>query len=84
MSAYSLQLFSRPDCTLCDEALILLQQLGLADQVEIVDIEPDLNLLRRYGDKVPVLRWADARELHWPFDLAAIQQQLNMVKNAGQ
>lgn len=71
-----MQLFSRPECHLCDEALELLESLGLADQVSVVNIEPDLQLIRRYGDKIPVLRWEDGSELCWPFTTAQIEQQL--------
>jgi len=65
-------LYSRPDCHLCDEAMALLVHAGLDATVAVVDIEPDLKLLSRYGDKVPVLRWAEGHELRWPFSLEDI------------
>lgn len=71
----SIQLFTRPECHLCDEAQDMLSALGIIDQVEVVDIEADLQLIRRYGDKVPVLRWDNGSELCWPFSAGQIQQQ---------
>lgn len=36
---------------------------------QYVNIEPQLDLLRRYGTRVPVLgRPSDGAELGWPFD----------------
>ena len=63
----SLRFFSRPDCPLCDEAELLLQDLGAA--LTYVDIEDSIELLDRYGARVPVLqRSSDGAELDWPFD----------------
>ena len=68
-----IQLYSRPECHLCDEAELMLHALNLSDQFEIVDIEPNLKLLQRYGDKVPVLRFPNSEELHWPFSAEEIK-----------
>ena len=66
-------LYYQPDCHLCDEAEILLHATGLGETYEKVDIESDLELLKRYGIHVPVLMRGDnEKELFWPFD----QQQL--------
>lgn len=72
-----IQLYSRPECHLCDEAELMLHALSLTDQFEKVDIEPDLKLLQRYGDKVPVLRFANGKELHWPFNAEEIKTLSN-------
>ena len=59
-------LYTRPDCPLCDEALELVEPHA---EVELVNIEDRVDLLRRYGDRVPVLGLPDSgRELGWPFD----------------
>ncbi len=62
-------LYSQPDCHLCEEAVTLLRAAGLGDGYLEVDIETDLELLKRYGILVPVLlREDNQRELLWPFD----------------
>lgn len=62
-------LFYQPDCHLCDEAEALLQLAGLSESYQKVDIESDLELLKRYGIYVPVLlRDDNQQELFWPFD----------------
>jgi hypothetical protein len=62
-------LYYQPDCHLCDEAEALMSAAGLAESYQKVDIETDLELLKRYGIYVPVLQRSDNRqELFWPFD----------------
>jgi len=59
-------LYTRPDCHLCELAEQMLEECA-ATWYE-VDIESDLELLRKYGNHVPVLYRADVdRELFWPF-----------------
>lgn len=70
MSGY--QLFTRPGCHLCNDALALCQAAGVHPRP--VDISDDLGLLRAYGDRIPVLRDAHTgAELGWPFDRAALE-----------
>ena len=48
----------RQDCDLCDEMLTELHALGLRIRlppIDIVDVDADPELLRRYGLNVPVL-----------------------------
>jgi hypothetical protein len=60
-------LYTRPQCHLCDVAAALLNARGLSWRAQ--NIETDLDLIRRYGDKIPVLyRSEDGAELFWPFD----------------
>ncbi len=62
-------LYFQPDCHLCDDAESLLHTCGMDVQYEKVDIETDLELLKRYGIHVPVLQRSDTqKELFWPFD----------------
>lgn len=70
----TIQLFTRPECHLCDEAMALASALGIAELITEVDIEPNIKLLSRYGDKVPVLRWQNGTELGWPFDLEQLEK----------
>jgi hypothetical protein len=67
-------LYHHPDCHLCDEAEILMSSVGLGDSYQKVDIENDLELLRRYGILVPVLQRKDnQKELLWPFDQLQVE-----------
>lgn len=66
-------LYHHPDCHLCDEAEVLLHSAGLAERYSKVDIESDLDLMKRYGIYVPVMALkVDGSELFWPFDRAAL------------
>ncbi len=46
-------LYTRDGCCLCDEARTVLEGHGFL--VEAVDIDPDPDLVRRYGASVPVV-----------------------------
>jgi hypothetical protein len=52
-----LRLLSRPDCHLCDEMRAEVDRLleGDAHRWEIVDVDSDDELARRWGDSIPVL-----------------------------
>lgn len=66
-------LYYQPDCHLCDEAKELLHASGLGESYQEVDIESDLDLLKRYGIHVPVLLRCDSQqELFWPFGAAKL------------
>jgi glutaredoxin len=49
--------YSRPGCGLCEEFLTALAELlgERAAIVEVVDIDTDETLLRKYFDRIPVL-----------------------------
>ena len=51
-----LTLYSRFHCHLCQDMLALLQerQADFGFQLEVVDIDSDPELVKRYGEKVPV------------------------------
>lgn len=55
-------LYTRQGCHLCDEAWQMLE--GIRQQVELVDVDSDVALVQRYGDRVPVLL-IDGRERMW-------------------
>jgi hypothetical protein len=66
-------LYYQSDCHLCEEAESLLMVSGLAGCYQKVDIETDLELLKRYGIHVPVLLRVDIQlELFWPFDASTL------------
>jgi hypothetical protein len=64
-------LYQRDDCHLCDLALEVLAQAGIADFASVF-IDGDAGLEARYGLRVPVFA-CGARELGWPFDAAAVR-----------
>jgi glutaredoxin len=66
------RLYTRPDCHLCELAEQVLEDCGAT--WESVDIESDLELIRKYGNHIPVLYRADIdRELFWPFNTVTVQ-----------
>jgi len=77
----NLILYHQPDCHLCDVAEALLHAMGMAGSYEEVDIESDLELLKRYGIHVPVLQRVDSeKELFWPFDQGQIEAFIKAEK----
>ncbi len=73
-----LTLYGTQGCHLCDEAECLLKKTAAARRIEwqYVDIALDDGLVARYGERIPVLRAADGRELGWPFSLLDILRLL--------
>ena len=75
-----LQLYSRPGCHLCERLLEELapEVLGRA-QIEVVNIDSDPELKKRFGLRIPVLA-ADERELSgYPLDLEAVEKFLSLA-----
>ena len=63
-----LRFYSRPDCHLCEIAWELLRPVVPDTKVRHIDIESHIDLVSRYGWRVPVLHRSDnAQELDWPF-----------------
>ena len=58
MTASRLTVVHREGCDLCDEMVVELQSLGRSralPPIEVVDVDSDQELTRRYGLNVPVL-----------------------------
>ena len=68
----SLTLYTSPGCHLCEQAEEMLDYLGLAFLA--VDISQDVDLIRVYGVRIPVLQRGDKAELGWPFDTLDIER----------
>jgi hypothetical protein len=51
-------LFSKPDCHLCEDAVLELQRLQTRypHNLEVVDITTDPLLQKKYGERIPVLQ----------------------------
>ncbi len=69
-----IKFYTRPDCSLCNKAKALLAEGGFANAYDEVNIESDLELLDRYGDKIPVLHNTTTGEkLSWPFTASQVR-----------
>jgi len=68
----SLTLFSSPGCHLCEQAEDIVDYVGVS--FAVVDISSDVDLVRQYGIRIPVLKRADGAELAWPFDALDVER----------
>ena len=75
------RLMERPDCGLCDEALVALRRLSRRTRLDIerVDVTRDSEFERRYVVRVPVLVVHDAELDVAGIDEAAIGRWLDEV-----
>jgi len=81
MSLPRLQLLSRRDCCLCDEAkpaIAAAAAAGLCDW-EVVDVDRDKGLLVRYGNEVPVVLIDGEEWCRHRVDGATLQTHLKRV-----
>jgi glutaredoxin len=69
-------LYTRPGCHLCEQAHEILRTAarGLDVQLRLVNIDDDLALAQRYGERVPVAAINGIDVLEWPFTLAQAQR----------
>jgi hypothetical protein len=76
-------LFTRPGCHLCEDALAILDQLRQRHPhvLETVDITSDADLLRTYGERIPVLAIA-GREYDAPLPAAVLERALQHAAQA--
>jgi len=53
----TLTLYTKPDCSLCDEARAALERVRerVSFDLELVDISDDFDLAERYGERIPVV-----------------------------
>ncbi len=71
-------LLGREQCCLCEQAELLLEELGFGGQYQQLDIDSDLTLIRRFGEQVPVLATMDFEScLSWPFSREQIDKFIN-------
>lgn len=77
-----LVLYGRSDCHLCDEMLAALS--ALRDEfgfvVEVVDVDSDAALRRRFGSLVPVLMHAATELCHYRLDTAKVRAYLGKIR----
>ncbi|UTF60953.1 glutaredoxin family protein [Gilvimarinus sp. DA14] len=67
-------------CHLCDNARAELHAAAVDIRVTEFDIACDDQMIERYGEKIPVIKTDDGRELQWPFSSADI---LKLFGSAG-
>lgn len=70
--------YSKPDCCLCDEAKDVLRRVQ-ADQPFVlreVDIESDPELMARYGEEIPVVFVAGRKAFKYRVDEAELRHKL--------
>ena len=79
-AAAKLTLYSRPECHLC-EALLdeLAPLLPEGVEVEIVDVDSDVGLERRYGLRIPVLAAGDEELSGYPLERDRVLRFLESV-----
>ena len=51
----SIRIYTRQGCPLCDAGIALASQVFGPASLELIDVDLDLALLQRYGDRVPVI-----------------------------
>ena len=74
-----LTVYSRAYCHLCDEMIGALRKLQGPFQfdIEVVDVDGDPELERRYGEKVPVLMHRERELCHYRLEPAAVTAYLS-------
>lgn len=55
----TIHLFTRQGCPLCDTGITLARGVFDRARIELIDVDLDLALLRKYGDRVPVIEDSD-------------------------
>jgi len=73
-----LTLFTRYNCSLCDDMLYTLREFAgdLNFSIQLTDIDTDQQLVERYNDLVPVLKIGSQDICHHFFDRQALLQAL--------
>ena len=71
--------YTGPHCSLCDDALALLQAVNQPDLIiNKCNIKDNTQWFHLYAVRIPVLKRKDSgRELGWPFNLDELRQFLS-------
>jgi uncharacterized membrane protein len=77
----TVKLYSRKDCSLCDQARVDLQalQANIPHQLEVVDVDSSPEARRLYGDALPVVE-VGPYKLKAPFDKKELEITLGAVR----
>jgi len=78
-----IKFYTKPKCSLCDEARILLNQLRKEYplKIEEINILLDPNLYERYKYEIPVLIFPDPFQLKGKVDKEQILKKLDQILN---
>jgi uncharacterized membrane protein/glutaredoxin len=81
----TIQLYSKADCPLCDEARALLDGLArrVPFKVEVVDIERDPVWRSLYAEHIPVVDVGGGQRLYWPFTAGDVRAALDEAAKTG-
>ena len=74
-----INLYTGPQCGLCDDAKALIETLpeNKKPSVKLINIRDDAALYHLYAVRIPVLKRLDNNnELGWPFDIDMLEQFL--------
>ena len=78
--ARKLIVYGRKDCHLCQDMILVLQNLQeqVSFDFQVIDIDSDPELVTRYGEKIPVLMspLTNQEICHYFLDLAALDDYL--------
>lgn len=77
----SIKFYTKPKCSLCDEARILLNKLEkeYSLDVEEVNILNDPTLYDRYKYEIPVLSFPDLSQLHGKIETEKLREKLDLI-----
>ena len=78
MGSVTLQLYTKPDCPLCDEAKEALKKVAAASpiQIEEIDITSNLGLFTKYKNLIPVLEMDGKRLFEHRIDVRVLKRKL--------
>jgi glutaredoxin len=73
-------LYTKPGCHLCEQALADLERLRrrYPHELRLVDITSDPELMRAYGERIPVLS-IQGRECAAPLSVATLERELRQA-----
>ena len=69
-------LYTRRGCHLCEAAEDMVAALLPAGAHAVIDVDSDAALVRRFGQRVPVLAWGDSVVMEGRFDEALLGRLL--------
>ncbi len=81
----TIQLYSKANCHLCDEAKVLLDGLArrVPFKVDVVDVEQDPVWRSLLGEHVPVVDVGGGNRLYWPFTADDVLRTMHETARAG-
>ena len=77
----SIQFYTKPKCSLCDEVRILLNELGKKYSLDVVEVNilNDPTLYERYKYEIPVLSFPDLSQLQGRIEPDRLRKKLDQI-----